>query len=72
MKKINILVNIGIYLVNKKVLNFMPKNKLFQITELIEKLKRNGFKIGVFPVDEEEWIDVGQWNEFKKTVEIFA
>ena len=69
---INILVNIGLYLVNKKVLNLIPKNKLFHMTELIEKSKRNGFKIGVFPVNEEEWADVGQWNEFKKTVDIFT
>ena len=70
--KINILANIGLYLINKKVLTLIPENKLFHMTDLIEKSKKNGFKIGVFPVGEKEWIDVGQWNEFKKTIDIFA
>ena len=70
--KINILANIGLYLINKKVLTLIPENKLFHMTDLIEKSKKNGFKIGVFPVGEKEWIDVGQWNEFKKSKDIFV
>ena len=70
--KINILANIGLYLINKKVLTLIPENKLFHMTDLIEKSKKNGFKIGVFPVGEKEWIDVGQWNEFKKSKDVFV
>ena len=42
--KINILANIGIYLVNKKAINLIPKNKLYQMTELIEKSKEMDLK----------------------------
>ena len=30
------------------------------------KTKKKKKKIGVFPIDENEWIDVGQWEEYEK------
>ena len=32
--------------------------------------KKSGKKIGVFPIDSESWMDVGQWSEYKNTVEL--
>ena len=36
----------------------------------IEDAKNIGKKVGVFPIDDEAWIDVGQWAEYKKAVDI--
>lgn len=60
------LVNIGIYIINKKIINLVPKNKLFNANELINRAKKKGFKVGVFPVSESNWQDTGQWSEFSK------
>jgi hypothetical protein len=30
--------------------------------------KEKGYKIGVFPISEESWIDVGQWEEYQKAI----
>ena len=60
------LVNTGMYLLNLEVLQYIPKNRLFHITQLIEKLQKAGNKIGVYPVSKKSWIDVGQWEEYKK------
>ena len=70
--KLDFLANIGLYLINKKVLKLIPKNKLFHMTDLIEKSRRNGFEVGVFPVNEKDWLDVGQWSEYKKTINMFS
>jgi dTDP-glucose pyrophosphorylase len=63
------LVNTGLYILNPKVLDFIPENKFYHITELIEDLKKAGKKVGVYPISEEAWIDVGQWAEYKKVVD---
>ena len=63
------LINTGLYILNPEVLNFIPKNKFYHITHLIEDLKNAGKKIGVFPIDEDSWIDIGEWAEYKKAVE---
>lgn len=65
----DLLVNTGMYIVNPDVLKYIPSGKKFDVTELIYKLMQKGEKIGVFPVSEKSWIDIGQWEEYKKAVE---
>jgi len=64
----NLLVNTGMYLLDPHVLRFIPKNKLFNMTDLIIKLKNNNLKIGVLPTSQNSWIDVGRWSEFEKII----
>ena len=65
------LVNTGLYVINPEILRLIPEDTFFDITNLIEKAKKNGFKVGVFPIDDDTWIDVGQWGEYRKVVEKF-
>ncbi|MBI9033199.1 MAG: nucleotidyltransferase family protein [Bacteroidales bacterium] len=67
----DIIVNAGMYLLNPEVLKLIPPNEFFHITDLIEKLQENGYKIGVYPITEKSWIDIGQWEEYKKSTKIF-
>ena len=62
------LVNTGLYVLNTDVLQLIPGNQLYHITHLIEDAQKNGKRIGVYPIDDEAWIDVGQWAEYQKTV----
>jgi dTDP-glucose pyrophosphorylase len=64
------LVNTGLYIVNPALIGLIPDNELFHITHLIEKIKSLGKKVGVFPVNENAWIDIGQWAEYQKAVEL--
>lgn len=68
--KINFLANSGGYVVKPNVLKIIPKNKKFDFTELIMIAKKNKFKIGVFPINDSNWLDVGQWSEYKKTIDL--
>jgi NDP-sugar pyrophosphorylase family protein len=56
---------------NPDVLSIIPKNKFYHITHMIEDLKNAGKKIGVFPIDDGAWIDIGQWAEYKQAMEQF-
>ena len=66
----NFLVNAGMYVLNSAVLELIPDNQLFHITHLIDKIKKNGGQIGVYPVSEKAWIDVGQWAEYRKALKV--
>jgi uncharacterized protein YcbK (DUF882 family) len=55
---------------NPDVLELIPDNELVHITHLVEKIKKNGGKIGVYPVSEKAWIDVGQWAEYRKALKV--
>ncbi|NQT27643.1 CBS domain-containing protein [candidate division KSB1 bacterium] len=62
------LINTGLYILNPDVLTIIPENKIYHITHLIEDVKNLGKKVGVFPIDDDAWIDVGQWSEYKSVI----
>lgn len=59
-------INSGMYILEPHVLNQIPENKFFHITHLIEKIHQNGGNVGVFPVSEKSWKDIGEWDEYLK------
>jgi len=61
------LVNTGLYVLNPFLFDLIPTNTYFDMTELIQKVQDNNMKVGVFPVSEGAWNDVGQWHEYKNT-----
>ena len=68
--KYDFLINTGLYVLNPNVLNLLPKDKFYHITHLIEDAKNQGKKVGVFPIDDDAWIDIGQWAEYKKAMKL--
>ena len=69
--KYDFLINTGLYILSPDVLKLIPENKFYHITHLIEDAKNRGKKVGVFPIDDDAWVDIGQWAEFRKTIEKF-
>ena len=65
----NFLANTGLYVLNPNVLKLIPRNKPYHMTELIKQAKKKKLKIGIYPIESQKWIDIGQWNEYKKTLE---
>jgi hypothetical protein len=39
------------------------------MTNLIQFAKSKKKRIGIYPVDDESWIDVGQWSEYHKAID---
>lgn len=69
--EITYVINSGMYVLEPSVINDIPENTFFHITELIEKVKARGGKVGVFPVSEKSWFDIGEWNEYQQTLKSF-
>jgi len=69
--KYDFLINTGLYILSPDILALIPKNKFYHITHLITDAKNQGKKIGVFPIDEDAWIDIGQWTEYQKAIDKF-
>lgn len=66
------LVNAGMYILEPHLLEEIPENSFFHITHLMQNIiKRNG-KVGVFPISEGSWLDIGQWKEYQKTLKKYG
>jgi dTDP-glucose pyrophosphorylase len=62
------LVNAGIYILENHLLDEIPENEFFHITHLMEKIIQRNGKVGVFPISEGSWLDIGRWQEYQKTL----
>ena len=67
--KLDFFVNVGLYVLNPNLIKLIPKNKKYNMTDLIQQAKRKKKQVGVYPIDEESWVDVGQWSEYHKAIE---
>lgn len=61
-------INSGMYILEPHLLKEIPEKKIFHITNLITNLKHRHGKIGVFPVSEGSWKDIGGWEDYLKWV----
>lgn len=62
------MINTGVYILQPELINEIPENTLFHITDLFDKVKTMGGKIGCFPVTEKSWIDIGNWEEYLQLI----
>lgn len=58
--------NTGMYIVEPKVIDELEENKSIGFPDIIEKYKEAGEKIGVYPISEHSWLDMGQLDEMEK------
>lgn len=64
----DLLVNTGLYILEPAVLRYIPLDTNFSMIDLIRKAQDDGSKVGVFPVSEKSWIDVGQLSEYTNII----
>ena len=50
------------------VLKYIPRNKSLDITNLINKIKKNKGKISTFRINEQQWNDIGEFTSYKETL----
>lgn len=61
------IINLGAYIINKEVLNLVKKNSKLDMDKLILLSKRKKFKVGVYLISEDKWVDFGDWHKFSKS-----
>lgn len=66
------LTNTGLYVVEPKFLDRIPKDTFIHITDLIQNCINQGEKVGIYPIGEHAWMDMGQLEELEKMRERLA
>ena len=62
-------VNTGVYVLSKEALQFIPENSSFDMTDLVKNLIEKGRRVITYPVNENDYVDIGHWDEYKRAVE---
>lgn len=59
------LINGGIYCLNPNIVKLIPKDKYYEITDLINSCIQRGLKIGYYE-NKEYWMDIGRIEDYYK------
>ncbi len=62
-------INTGLYILEPSLLKDIP-DEFFHITHLMEKLKAQGRRVGVYPISQNDWKDMGDWKEYLKLIDV--
>lgn len=63
------VVNTGFYVLTPEFLDEIPADKFVHITEVLQTCIDKGLKVGMYPVSEDNWMDMGQMDELQKMTE---
>ncbi len=60
--------NAGIYLIKRKIIDYIPKNHFFNATDLIDLLIKSNYRVTHFPIVG-YWLDIGKHDDYIKAQE---
>lgn len=60
------MINTGVYILQPELIDEIPEGEFYHITDLIEKVKASGGRVGCFPVSDDAWHDIGEWHGYLK------
>ena len=63
-----ISVNTGMYVLDPSVMDMIGDGEQLGFPDLVDRVKSRGGKVGVFPVSEKSWYDIGNWDEYVATL----
>ena len=61
--EMNFLTNTGVYVVEPRVVEELEDGKKQGFTDIIDHYRALGEKVGVYPISEQSWMDMGQIEE---------
>lgn len=64
--QLSFLTNTGIYIVEPEVIDDMQNGVAIGFPDVVEIQRQKGKKVAVFPVSENDWMDMGQLSELEK------
>lgn len=64
-------INTGIYVMEASVIKDIPGNRVFHMTDLMNRLLNENRKIGAYPITEQSWWDMGEMNGMQKMLDTF-
>lgn len=59
-------INTGMYVINPETIELIPDDTMFHMTHLVEKVMQNGGKVGTYPISEDSFLDMGEFEEMKR------
>lgn len=67
--RLSYFVNTGMYILNPKLIDDIEDDTFFHMTDLIDKLLQKERKVGMYPITEDSFLDMGEFEEMHRMEE---
>lgn len=64
--KLSYFINTGMYILNPEALEYIPENTFFHMTDLADVLLHANQKVGMYPISEDSFLDMGEFEEMHR------
>lgn len=64
--ELDFTINTGVYVLSRAVIDRIPKRTPYDMPDIITQLLREGQRVGVYPVSQQSYVDIGQWKEYRQ------
>lgn len=65
------MVNTGLYMIEPEVLDYINDDEFIHLPDLAKRIIENKKNVGVFPISEKSWMDMGQLNKLEEMKSFF-
>ncbi|MEA4804380.1 sugar phosphate nucleotidyltransferase [Acetobacterium wieringae] len=65
---VSFLANTGMYIVDSKIIEDLDEKVAIDFPDVIKQYMEAGEKIGIFPISENSWLDMGQFEEMDEMI----
>ena len=62
-------INTGMYIVNPELIELIPEDTFYHMPQLADECIRRGMKVGMYPISEDAFLDMGEFEEMKRMEE---
>lgn len=67
--QLSYFINTGMYIINPEYLQWIPENTFYHMTDLANDMIHAGEQVGMYPISENSFLDMGEFEEMKKMEE---
>lgn len=64
--QLSYFINTGMYVLDPQYIAKIPNDTFYHMTHLADQLMHDGLKVGMYPISENSFLDMGEFEEMKK------
>ena len=63
--QLSFFTNTGYYILEPDVFDYIDQGEKIGMPDIIDRMRKNGLKVGVYPISENAWLDMGQFDSME-------
>ncbi len=63
--QMSFFTNTGYYIVEPCIMDYVGENEEIGMPDIIDKMRKDGRKVGIYPISENSWLDMGQFDSME-------